>query len=159
MKFLKALSIALCLISFTMNAQEVVSNGVTYEVKGTSILKNGIDVTETLSEDKKEFIFKKNNENIDKSKRAEKRQKELKKSEKRQKQAEKKRKQAESELKKKEKLQKNLAKVEKDLKRAKRKLKKEKAKGLTTEEALKWESKLEKLLEKKLKAERKLKRS
>ncbi|MBJ7880050.1 hypothetical protein [Gelidibacter salicanalis] len=41
-----------------VNAQEVISNGKAYEVKGKAVFKDGIDITATLAPAEKDAIFK-----------------------------------------------------------------------------------------------------
>jgi hypothetical protein len=146
----------LCIVSFT-NAQEVINEGTTYKVKGTSILKDGIDVTETLPLEKKEQIISAFNEKVKEKEVAEKKEKEIVKNEKRivkeiktaeskQKKAEKKQKKAEKELKKKLQAKKNFEKAQKKYSDAQEKFEKLKSKGkLSPIDELDWIKKLKKL--------------
>ena len=93
--------------NLALNAQEVKFNGIEYEVKKETILKDGVDVTSTLTEEEKESIFVTLEREKGKIEEAKKSEKRLKKAEKEQKNAEKKRKKAEKELKQKERAQTN----------------------------------------------------
>src|SRR5690606_16848565 len=90
-------------LSFTINAQEVISNGTAYEVKGKAIFKDGVDVTQTLTVEQQKEITSALDKKLKAAKDAEKAlkdaEKESKKAEKAQKQAEKSQKKAEKELK------------------------------------------------------------
>ncbi|WP_179021683.1 hypothetical protein [Winogradskyella forsetii] len=157
------------------NAQKVESEGKTYEVKDEKIFLDGKDVTETLTDEEKNFILKeavvisdkmileeiKRKEAEEKIKghneAAEKLEKEAKKAEKAQKKAEKELKKAEKELKKKEKLQSNFEKAERNLEKSQSKYEKLKRKGkLSPEDERKWLDKLEKLTSKLKKAKGRL---
>tara|TARA_R110000868_G_scaffold141147_8_gene357344 strand:+ start:128 stop:598 length:471 start_codon:yes stop_codon:yes gene_type:complete len=142
---------------FTLNAQDILVNGVNYEVKNKKILKEGIDVTSSLSEDEKSAIFSAFNSKMDKVKELEKAEKNLKKAEKEQKQAEKRQKKAEKALKQKEKAQSNFEKSGKQYNSAVKKYEKLKDKGkLSPKDEKKWLEKIEKLKEAQAKAKKKL---
>ncbi len=151
--------ITLLLLTFSLTsfAQEVKQGEKTYEVKKEKIFLNGEDVTETLSTEEKEVIFKEAAIISEKLKKAEKAQKAAEKLEKEKKKAEKAQKKAEKALKKKEKLQKNYKKAQDNLKKAQKKYEKLKKKGkLSPVDEGKWLDKIEKLTEKVDKAKRKL---
>lgn len=59
-------------LGITTHAQHVISDGVAYEVKGKSIFKEGIDITQTLDKSKKDAIFKTHKNKVRADKRAEK---------------------------------------------------------------------------------------
>lgn len=140
------------LVSF-INAQEVINEGTTYEVKGTTILKDGVDVTNSLTLEKKNEIISAFNEKVKekelldkKEKEARKREKEIKTAESKRKKAEKKQKKAEKKLKKEIKAKKNLEKSKKNYSKAQKKYDKLKSKGkLSPEDELDWVKKLKKL--------------
>ncbi len=92
-------------MTVVVNAQEVVSNGETYEVKGKSILKDGVDVTTSLNIEEQAQIMAAFKEKKIQIKEAKEREKQIKLAEKRQKVAEKKQRRAEKALKKKERAQ------------------------------------------------------
>ena len=141
----------------TLSAQDVLVNGVNYEVKNKKILKEGVDVTSTLSEAQKSTIFSAFNNKMDKIKELEKVEKNLKKAEKEQKQAEKRQKKAEKALKQKEKAQSNFEKSGKQYNSAVKKYEKLKDKGkLSPKGEKKWLEKIEKLNEAQAKAKKKL---
>jgi hypothetical protein len=142
----------LCVVSFS-NAQEVINEGATYKVKGTTILKDGVDVTETLTAEKRELIINAFNKKViekelieKKEKEERKRIKEIKTAESKQKKAEKKQKKAEKKLKKEIQLKNNLEKSKKKYSKAQEKFEKLKSKGkLSPEDELDWVKKLKKL--------------
>lgn len=146
------------LFGFLSHAQEVVLKGITYKVKGDVILKDGTDVTNTLSLEEQQEIkttLQKNNDILAETK---KREKDLKKAEKNQKAAEKKQKKSENELKKKEKLHSNFEKSEKKYNDAINKYEKLKKKGkLSPEDEAKWLKKIEDLKKDHHKAKSKIK--
>lgn len=142
----------------TLNAQDVLVNGVNYEVKNKKILKEGIDVTSTLSEEEKSAIFLVFYKKMDKVKELERVEKNLKKAEKQQKKAEKRQKKAEKALKQKEKAQTNHEKSNKQYKSALKKYEKLKDKGkLSPKDEKKWLERIKKLKEAQVKAKKKLK--
>ena len=53
-----------------MNAQHVISDGKAFEVKGKSIFSGGNDVTQTLDQDKKDYIFKTHKNQVKANKKA-----------------------------------------------------------------------------------------
>ncbi len=163
-------------------AQQIVLEDVTYEVKNEIILKEGVDVTNELTEEQKMQIFSKKSEiqqiEVEKAKqlealekekqqaikRAEKeekeRQKALKKQEKELKKAVKKQKQLEKALKKKEKAQNRLAKAKDKLARSEAKYEKLKKRGkLSPKDEAKWLKRIEGYNEDVRKANRNLSRS
>jgi len=150
--------------SISINAQEVVKDGKTYEVKKEKIFLDGKEVTETLSIEDKTEIMKLASRISEKmklqekaEKEAKKLEKETKKAEKAQKKAEKEQKRAEKALKKKEKAQSKFEKAGKKYKAAQKKYEKLKKKGkLSPQDEVKWLEKLEKLKENLDKAKRKL---
>jgi len=150
--------------SISINAQEVVKDGKTYEVKKEKIFLDGKEVTETLSIEDKTEIMKQASRISEKmklqekaEKEAKKLEKETKKAEKAQKKAEKEQKRAEKALKKKEKAQSKFEKAGKKYKAAQKKYEKLKKKGkLSPQDEVKWLEKLEKLKENLDKAKRKL---
>jgi outer membrane biosynthesis protein TonB len=168
-------------MSFTY-AQEVTYNNETYKVDGKYILKNGEDVTESLSEEAfKEIIataetIQQNERELAEEaekmqaelkaeikeeekaqKEAEKRKKAQEKAEKEVKKAEKKQKKAEKALKKKEKVQKRFEKANDKLESAQKKYDKLKRKGkLSPDDEAKWLKKLEGLQRDIVKTKKKL---
>jgi regulator of protease activity HflC (stomatin/prohibitin superfamily) len=139
------------------NAQEVNLKGITYKVKGDVILRDGADVTSTLSLDEQQEIkmtVEKNKEILADTK---KREKNIKKAENKQKSAEKKQKKAEKALKQKEKAQSNFEKSEKKYNEAIEKYEKLKKKGkLSPQDEGKWLEKIEDLKKDHQKAKGKL---
>ncbi|GAA4949702.1 hypothetical protein GCM10023314_23780 [Algibacter agarivorans] len=146
--------------SYTINAQEVNFNGVTYKIEKERIFKDNIDVTETLTLEKKQQIrtaFDKKLLQIEESEQITKR---LKKVEKDKKSAIKKQKKAEKSLKQKKKTQSNFDKSGKKHQGAIKKYDKLKKKGkLSPEDESKWLKKIEKLKVNHQKAKKKLKRT
>ncbi len=144
----------LCLVlGFTLQAQNIVVNGQEYQVKGETILEDKIDVTEKLSLEERESIFKTIESKIEKEKQeaGKKVEKELEKAKKEQKKAEK-------ELKSREKAQSKFDKADKKHKQAFEKYEKLKKKGkLSPQDEKKWLSKIEKLKVNHEKARQKLK--
>ena len=151
--------IVLLLIGFGFlgNAQEVVAGGVIYEVKRKAIFKDGVNVSETLSDDKKKEIlaaFEKKEKMIEETKKAE---KELKKAEKAQKRAERRQKKAEKELKARERAQSKFEDANDDYNDAIKKYEKLKKKGkLSPNDEAKWLEKIQDLKKDIDKAKRKL---
>jgi len=141
MKSLKCyvLSLGLMLLGISMAAQEVKVNDNVYEVKKDLIFKNGVDVTNILTADKKSQIFAAfEKSNIERA--------EAIKTQKRIEKAEKKQKKAEKALKQKEKAQSNYDKATKKHQDALKKYEKLKRKGkLSQQGEKKWLEKIEKL--------------
>lgn len=159
-------------IGMSLSAQEIKVKDDVYEIKKGLIFKDGVDVTNTLSDAQKAEIFaafekekqKLNEEeaaqkNLEKAEKERKKsEKEQKRAEKEQKQAEKKQKSAEKELKQKENAQSNYNKAIKKHKEAQKKYEKLKGKGkLSPIDEQKWLEKIEKLNEKVSKTKRRLK--
>ncbi|MFI1772967.1 hypothetical protein [Thalassobellus citreus] len=155
-------------LSLTIQAQEVAFNGVTYKVKGETILKDKVDVTTTLSVEEKAGILDvlKEQKALEverlaadkKAKELEKAEKAKKKAEKEQKRAEKKQKKIEKALKQKEKAQSNFEKATNKYNKATAKYESLKKRGrLSPVAEAKWIEKVEKLRFKKDKFESKLK--
>jgi membrane carboxypeptidase/penicillin-binding protein len=142
---------------FAANAQQVISNGVAYEVKGKAIFKDGVDVTETLSVEQQKEI----KSTLDKKlKEASKAEKAIKKAEKEAKKAEKAQKRAEKDLKLKQKAQDRFERASKNLSKNQEKYEKLKRKGkLSPNDEIKWLKKLEDYKEDLDKAKKKLERS
>lgn len=159
------LLIALILVGVSLNAQEVQLDSINYEVKKNQIFKDGIDVTKTLSEEKKTKILAalvQIQQELAQEKamqdKLEKAEKEQKKAEKQQKRAEKEQKKAEKALKQKEKAQANYERALDKHKTAQKKYEKLKQKGkLSPVDEEKWLEKIEKLSENIAKTKRKLK--
>lgn len=148
------------IFGLTLNAQDISVNGVNYVIDNDKILKDGVDVTNTLAEHEKTAIFSAFNERLAKIKEAKKVEKNLEKAEKDQKKAEKRQKKAEKALKQKEKAQSNFEKAGEKYNSALKKYEKLNSKGkLSPEDEKKWLDKIEKLKENQAKAEIKLKRS
>lgn len=140
-----------------LNAQEVNFNGAVYLVKGDTILKDGIDVTNTLNIEEQQSIRSTLEKIEEQEEVAEKKEKELKKAEKEQKKAENKQKSAEKALKKREKAHSNFEKSGKKYEDAISKYEKLKKKGkLSPEDEGKWLKKIDKLKEANEKTKRKL---
>ncbi|WP_052823461.1 hypothetical protein [Neotamlana sedimentorum] len=158
---MKYVMLALCLgLSFAVNAQKVKVDKQNFEVKGERIFKDGADVTETLTLERKADIKKaiqiQKDEEV--AKQAEKAKKEAKKVEKKEKAAENKRKKAEKELAKKQKAQSNFDKAKSNLEKAQDKRLKLKEKGkLSPVDEVKWDKKIKTLEEKTAKAKKKIK--
>ena len=151
------LSLALIIFTLTTKAQEVTQNGTVYKVKGKTILKEGVDVTNTLSvEDQtkiKEALLKQKALDKERSEA----EKAIKKAERDQKKAEKKQKQAEKDLKARQKAQSKFEKAGKDYSNNSNKYEKLKGKGkLSPNEEAKWLKKLEDLKNDLEKAKKKL---
>lgn len=116
MKFLTVIFLfALCL---NMHAQDVNHNGITYKIKGKTIIQDGVDVTTTFSTEEQTTIFEAFNKQkaLEKERKAS--EKALKKAENEQKSAEKKQKKAEKELKAKEKAKSNYDKANSNYQKA-----------------------------------------
>ncbi len=142
---------------YFMNAQDVLVDGVNYVVKGEKILRDGIDVSDSLTPEQKQNITTVFLEKEASLRDAEKLEKALKRAEKSQKKAEKKQKKAEKELKRKENAQSKYEKSEKKYIEALNKYEKLKKKGkLSPVDEKKWLEKIEKLKETQVKAKRKL---
>lgn len=147
------LFIMLVLAASFISAQEVKINDDLYEVKKDLIFKNGVDVTNTLSDAEKSKIlaaFEKKKLEIAEANEAkeklEKAEKEQKRAEKQRKKAEQKQKKAEKALKQKEKAQTNHDRAIKKHEDAIKKYEKLKKKGkLSPEDERKWLEKIEKL--------------
>ncbi|MGC1472263.1 MAG: hypothetical protein WA775_06700 [Psychroserpens sp.] len=151
-------------IGFSTQAQTVVKDGKTYEVKKDAIFIDGQDVTADLSTDNKVSILDSArliNEATVLKQQAEKEAKQLEKervkAEKALKKAEKEQKRAEKALKKKEKAQEHFEKTNKKLNDAKKKYKKLLKKGkLSPNDQEKWLEKIEDLKEDLEKAQNKM---
>ena len=136
-------------LTLSAYAQQVNYNGVTYKVKGKVILKDGVDVTNTITLSEQTGI-----------KNALAKAKSVKKTEKKLKATEKKQKKAEKELKQKQKAQSNFEKSNKKHDQALKKYEKLKSKGkLSPEDENKWLKKINKLKGTNEKAKRKLKKA
>lgn len=160
MTLIKIFSVLTLLFSMSITAQEVTHGGSVYLVKGNSIFKNNIDVTETLSEAEQNQIKGKLDEQLKKEKRIKKAENEQKKAEKRQKQAEKKLKKAKRELKQKQKAERNFEKAQSNYEQSQKKFSRLKSKGkLSPDDESKWIRKIENQKEQLTKAKRRLKRS
>ncbi len=158
------LTLVFLALSFAVNAQEVISNGTAYEVKGKAIYKNGVDITETLTAEEQKEIKTALEAKLKAAKEAEKAQKqaekELKKAEKARKEAEKAQKKAEKELKQKQKAQASYDKAAKNHEKAVDTYEKRKNRGdLSPNDEAKWLKKIQKLSESREKASKKLRRS
>lgn len=133
--------IMLLSLGLAVQAQEVISNGQVYEVKGKAIFQDGVDITSTLQTEEKDKIFKIFNDESKNLKAAEKARKKLEKSAK---EAQKAQKKAEKALKKKQKAEDQFKKASKKLKEHQSKFDKLKAKGkLSPNDEAKWLKKLE----------------
>lgn len=148
----------LCLtFGYFASAQEVSVNGVNYFVKGEKILKDGIDVSASLTLEEKENITAVLLEKEIELREAKKAEKNLSKAEKSQKKAEKKQKKAEKALKQKEKAQAKYQKSERKYEDALNKYERLNKKGkLSPVDEKKWLEKIEKLKEAKEKAKKKM---
>lgn len=156
---MKFLILLVLFLGGTLNtqAQEVDYNGTIYKVRGETILKDGADVTTTLSAEQQTGVF----ETLSKQKalEAERKiaEKAIKKAESDQKKAEKKQKKAEKELKAREKAQSKFEDAGDDYNDAIKKYEKFKKKGkLSPNDEVKWLEKIEDLKEDIDKAKRKL---
>lgn len=140
-----------------VNAQEVLIDGVSYMVKGEKILKDGVDVSTSLTLEEKQNITTVLLEKEAKLRETEKAAKNLKKAEKSQKNAEKKQKKAEKALKQREKTHAKFEKAEKKYNDALTKYEKLNNKGkLSPVDEKEWLEKIEKLKEAQDKAKKKL---
>jgi septal ring factor EnvC (AmiA/AmiB activator) len=152
-------------LSLTIQAQEFVFEGATYEVKGKTILKDKVDVTTTLTVEEKNVILEALNEQkgieaerVEVEKKVKEAEKAKKKAEKEQKRAEKKQKKIEKTLKRKEKAQINFEKATNKYNKTTAKYESLKKRGkLSPVAEAKWIDKIEKLRFKRDKFERKLK--
>lgn len=159
------LLITLIVAGASLNAQEIKIGDAVYEVKKDLIFQNGVDVTSTLSEEKKVEIlaaFKKKQQELAEEKaindKLEKAEKEQKKAKNQLKKAEKKQKKAEKALRQKEKAQANYDKAVDKHKAAQKKYEKLKKKGkLSPVDEAKWLEKIEKLNANITKTKKKLK--
>lgn len=146
------------LFSVAFNAQNTHVKIANYTLKGSKIYKDGKDVTTTLTEAEQEIIKKSLQEEKDEAKAKLKQQKDLKKAEKEIKKETQKRKKAAKALKRKETTQANYNKAKNNLEKTQAKFERLKAKGkLSPIKEIQYEHKLEKLNEKFIKAEKKLK--
>ncbi|TXE08983.1 hypothetical protein ES711_03345 [Gelidibacter salicanalis] len=133
-----------------MNAQQVISNGKVYEVKGKAIFMDGEEITTSLLKTEKDQIFKTLKTQTRDAKRAEKAQKRLEKSHKK----------AQKQLKEKQKAQSRFNKAKKRLDQNKAKYEKLKAAGKLSPNAdVKWIKKLDGYTKTLEKATRNLKRT
>ncbi|GGD22002.1 hypothetical protein [Hyunsoonleella pacifica] len=152
------LLITFILIGISVSAQEIKVNDSIYEVKKGTILNNGVDVTDTLSEEEKAKILAEFEKRKQAAVEAVATQKRVEKAEKEQKKSEKKRKKAEKALKQKEKAQSNYNKATKKYQAAQEKYEKLKSKGkLSPMDEKKWLEKIEKLHANVIKTKKKLK--
>lgn len=149
------------------SSHNVIHDGKVYEVKGSEFYQAGVDVTESLSEEKRSNIKETLNERLKQDAEFEAKQKAL---DKKQKEQEKIQKQAEKQQKELEKRQEAIEKAQKEkddarkaMVKASNKLKKEQRKydrllekgKLSPKDIEKWEEKLEKLKAEKAEAEEK----
>ncbi|TDU43181.1 hypothetical protein BXY82_0588 [Gelidibacter sediminis] len=140
-----------------VSAQEVISNGKVYEVKGKSIFKDGIDITASLESSEKDAIFKTLKNQQKEASRAEAARKKL---EKAAKKSEKAQKRAANELKKKQKAQDKFEKAAKRLEQNQEKYERLKMRGkLSPNDDAKWLKKLERYTKDLDKATKALRRS
>ncbi|GGW55281.1 hypothetical protein DFQ11_101459 [Winogradskyella epiphytica] len=162
---MKYILTSICLVfALFLNAQEVVKDGKTYEVKKEKIFLEGKEVTSTLDLELKDAILleattisKKLKLEKEAIKRSEKLEKEKKQAEKAQKRAEKAQKKAEKELKQKQKLKRNYDKAQRNLQNSQKKFERLKDKGkLSPVDEAKWLKQLEKLSKRMEVAKRKL---
>lgn len=144
-------------ICFTAKAQEVNYKGTAYKIKGKTILREGSDVTTTLSSEDQTGVWEAFNKQNALNKEREISEKAIKKAEKDQKQAEKKQKKAEKELKGKQKAQSKFEKSGKAYNKAMSKYESLKKKGkLSADDEAKWLKKIDNLKENLDKAKKKL---
>lgn len=128
-------------LGLSVNAQEVISNGQVYEVKGKAIFQDGADITATLLTDERDQIFKTLKNNLKDVKDVEKARKKL---EKAAKNAEKSQKKAEKALKKQQKVQAKFKKATQKLEQNQNKYDKLKNRGkLSPNDEAKWLKKLD----------------
>lgn len=128
-------------LGVAVNAQEVISKGKVYEVKGKAIFQDGVDITSTLLIVERDPIYKALKSQLKDDKNAEKARKKL---EKAAKKAEKAQKKAVKELKNKQKAQDKFNKANKKLEQNQNKFEKLKFKGkLSPNDEAKWLKKLE----------------
>lgn len=128
-------------LGITVNAQEVISNGQVYEVKGKEIFKDGVDITSTLLTDEKDHIFKTLKNQVKESQNAENARKKL---EKTAKNSEKAQNKATKALNQKQKAQDKFTKATKTLEQNQEKFEKLKFRGkLSPNDEAKWLKKLE----------------
>jgi hypothetical protein len=151
----------LCLVfGFFVQAQEVEVNGTVYKVKGESIFKDKVNVSETLTMEEKNNIRTNLDEKIRLEKETKLKDSAIKKAEKEQKKAENKHKSAEKALKKKEKAHADFEKTGKKYEDAIKKYEKLKDKGkLSPEDEGKWLKKIDNYKEAIEKAKKKLKKA
>lgn len=146
---MKLLAVLLFLtLTFNAQAQDINFNGTTYKIKGKTILKEGVDITNTLTAEEQTGIWEafKQQEALEKERKAA--EKAIKKAEKEQKQAEKRQKKAEKALKAKEKAQDRFEDANDDYNKAVKKYEKLKKKGkLSPNDEAKWLEKIEKYKE------------
>lgn len=141
-------------LGFTLNAQEVISDGKLYMVKGKAIFQNGNDITSTLLNHERDKIYKTLKVQTKKVKDAEKARNYL---EKAAKKSEKAKKSAEKALKQRKKAENNFNKASYKLKQQQEKYDKLKNKGkLSPKDEAKWLKKLQGYKKTKEKAKHKL---
>ena len=151
------LSLILLALTLSIQAQDITYNGAVYKVKKDAILKEGADVTSTLSIDDQTNIKNAFAKQIALDKERVEAEKAIKKAEKEQKKAEKKQKQAEKELKAKQKAQSKFEKSGKEYNNAMEKFEKLKKKGkLSPNDEAKWLKKVDDLKEDLEKAKKRL---
>ncbi|WP_372757367.1 hypothetical protein [Mariniflexile sp.] len=144
-------------LAFGSQAQEIDFNGTTYKIKGKTILKEGENVTTTLSAEEQTGIWEAFNKQKALNEEREAAEKAIKKAEKEQKKAEKALKKAEKEIKAKEKAQAKFDDANEDYTDAIAKYEKLKKKGkLSPNDEAKWLKKIEGLKEDIAKAKKKL---
>lgn len=144
---MKLLAVVIFLfIGVSIQAQQVTINDKVYEVKKSKILNEGVDVTNTLSEEEKGKIFTAFEKNKLELKALKNQEKRIEEAEKKQRQAEKKHKKALKALNEKQKAQSKFDKAEKKFQQATKKYEKLEKKGkLSPKDKTKWLDKLNKL--------------
>ncbi|WP_308991442.1 hypothetical protein QLS71_005345 [Mariniflexile litorale] len=155
---MKLLTVLLYLgLVVSAQAQEVSFNGITYKIKGKTILLDKADVTTTLSVKDQKGVWEAFNKQKALDEERMEASKALKKAEKEQKKAEKKQKKAEKELKAKEKVRSKFEDVSEDYEDAVAKFEKLKKKGkLSPNDETKWLKKIQNLKDDVDKTKRKL---
>lgn len=139
----------LSLVAF-VNAQEVISNGKVYEVKGKSIFQDGVEITSSLLKGQKDHIFKTLKAQKKDAKRTENAKEKLEKSHKK----------AQKKLKKKQKAQRKFDKAAKRFEHNQEKYEKLKMRGkLSPNDEAKWLKALERYKKDLDKATKNLRRS
>lgn len=151
--------ISILILSCGSSERVIMDNGNVYEVSGKTIKNDGIDVTNTLSEEQKKEIQDQLEEKLDGQREAEKKQKELEekkkeaekeaeKAEKKQEELEEKQKKLENKLEQREKARDNYLRAKKRLEDKRNKYEKLKSKGkISPNDEKKWEERLKDLEE------------